>query len=419
MGCIASTQRGSGENRRWPRNIGEVAVFVPGIRIPKPVDFDQPFSDVLSRNLVERLSALRTRIVVMAGQEAPMATKPRRTATQHGGSTLADLQQALEDYLPVLLGLAENGNQMQYELHFSWLNQEDTAEETTMSSSWYEVLSVLHLMAVLSLSQANLLLLPITANDSHLSKLSEERRRTCIDILLKAAGYLDFCIQHVLPKFPPELRKDLPLDLTERVLQALCLQALGQVVDVQLGMAIESVKATLAVKRRLACEMVKYWHQAQENTLNLPLANGWVEKHKLFIQWKYTEAKAAAYYYHGSILDEGNTERSEEMGVAAQQAAEVFHKESKKACEYFHTTPPLSRNPTLWGTGKFLFEKIARDKSSKTPSNEDLLNHEMIIRSAPELPDFALSLKPDEYQLPPVDASWNTHLQSQSAVSAL
>ncbi|XP_065868638.1 uncharacterized protein [Euphorbia lathyris] len=395
MGCIASTQRGSGENRRWPRNIGEVAVFVPGIRIPKPVDFDQPFSDVLSRNLVERLSALRTRIVVMAGQEAPMATKPRRTATQHGGSTLADLQQALEDYLPVLLGLAENGNQMQYELHFSWLNQEDTAEETTMSSSWYEVLSVLHLMAVLSLSQANLLLLPITANDSHLSKLSEdlygisERRRTCIDILLKAAGYLDFCIQHVLPKFPPELRKDLPLDLTERVLQALCLQALGQVVDVQLGMAIESVKATLAVKRRLACEMVKYWHQA------------------------------AAYYYHGSILDEGNTERSEEMGVAAQQAAEVFHKESKKACEYFHTTPPLSRNPTLWGTGKFLFEKIARDKSSKTPSNEDLLNHEMIIRSAPELPDFALSLKPDEYQLPPVDASWNTHLQSQSAVSAL
>ncbi|WCJ38968.1 Endosomal targeting BRO1-like domain-containing protein [Euphorbia peplus] len=418
MGCLASTQRGSGEKKRWPKNIGEVAVFVPGIRIPKPVDFSQPFTDGLSRNLVERLSALRTRIVVMAGQEAPMATKPRRAATQHGGSTLADLQQALEDYLPVLLGLAENGNQMQHELHFSWLNQEDTAEETTMSSSWYEVLSVLHLMAVLSLSQANLLLLPITANDAHLSKLSEERRRTGIDILLKAAGYLEFCIQHVLPQFPPELRKDLPLDLTERVLQALCLQALGQVVDVQLGMAIESVKATLAVKRRLACEMVKYWHQAQENTLNLPLANGWVEKHQHFIRWKYAEAKAAAYYYHGSILEEGNTEISEEMAVAAQQAAEVFHKESKKACEYFHMTPPSSRNPTLWGTSKFLSEKIARDKPSKAQSNEDLLNHEMILRSAPALPEFALSLKPDEYQLPPVDASWNSHLQTQNAVSA-
>lgn len=42
-----------------------------------------------------------------------------------------------------------------------------------MSNSWYEVLSVLHLMAMLSLSQANLLLLPMASNDGHLSKLSE------------------------------------------------------------------------------------------------------------------------------------------------------------------------------------------------------------------------------------------------------
>ena len=30
-----------------------------------------------------------------------------------------------------------------------------------------------------------------------------------------------------------------------------------------------------------------------------------------------------------------------------------------------------------------------------------------IMETAPTLPDFALALKPDEYQLPPVDASWN------------
>lgn len=29
------------------------------------------------------------------------------------------------------------------------------------------------------------------------------------------------------------------------------------------------------------------------------------------------------------------------------------------------------------------------------------------METAPTLPDFALALKPDEYQLPPVDASWN------------
>jgi hypothetical protein len=34
-----------------------------------------------------------------------------------------------------------------------------------------------------------------------------------------------------------------------------------QGVDMQLGLAIENPKATLAVKRRLACEMVKYWQQ--------------------------------------------------------------------------------------------------------------------------------------------------------------
>jgi hypothetical protein len=83
MGCLVSTPNDSGGNR-FPKNVGEIMVFVPGLRIPKPVDFVQPLGDGLTKNLIERLSALRTRIVVMAGQEAPRAAKPRRTATQHG-----------------------------------------------------------------------------------------------------------------------------------------------------------------------------------------------------------------------------------------------------------------------------------------------------------------------------------------------
>ncbi|GJX29534.1 transmembrane 9 superfamily member 1, partial [Tanacetum coccineum] len=35
-------------------------------------------------------------------------------------------------------------------------------------------------------------------------------------------------------------------------------------VDIQLGLAIDSTKATLAVKRKLACEMVKYWQQERD-----------------------------------------------------------------------------------------------------------------------------------------------------------
>ncbi|XVF44610.1 hypothetical protein PTKIN_Ptkin02bG0138100 [Pterospermum kingtungense] len=404
MGCLLSTPGVAGETRRRPKNIGEVLVFVPGLRIPMPLDFAQPLGDGLPKSMVERLSALRTRIVVMAGQEAPMTTKPRRTATTHGGSTLADLQQVLEDYLPVLLGLVENGNHIKHNLQFCWINQEDGVEETTMSDSWYEVLSVLHLMAVISLSQANLLLLPNTSTDVHQYKVLEECKRASVDIFLKAAGYLDFAVQQVLPQLPLELRNALPLDLTEGVLKALCLQALGQGVEVQLGMAIDSIKATLAVKRRLACEMVKYWHEAQECIMDLPLANGWGEKHKLFIQWKHVEAKAVAYYLHGLILEEGNT--SAEIAAAALQAAEEYLKESKKACESFHTTPPLSRNPPLWGASQYLVERIPKDISTKT-INWGSIKHEMIMQLAPALPDFVLSLKPDEYQLPLMDPSWN------------
>ncbi|XP_028119078.1 uncharacterized protein LOC114316593 [Camellia sinensis] len=408
MGCLVSTPKDSGGNRRRPANIGEVSVFVPGLRIPTPVDFSQSLGDQLPRTLVERLSALRTRIVVMAGQEAPTITRTRRkTTTQHGGSTLADLQQALQDYLPVLLGLVKDGSLLQHMVQFAWINQEDDAEETAMSNAWYEVLSVLHLMAVLSLSQANLLLLPRTSADGYQPKVSEESRRASIDILLKAAGYLDCSVKQVLPLLPVELRRDLPVDLAEGVLRALCLQALGQVVDIQLGLAIDSTKATLAVKRRIACEMVKYWQQAQDNIMNLPLSNGWGEKHRLFVKWKYIEAKAAAYYYHGLILDEGNTEKSHGMAVAALQAADEYLKESKKASEAFNTVPPLSRNPPLWGTMKYLSEKIPKDTSSKVRINRDLYSYEKIMETAPTLPDFALALKPDDYQLPPVHVSWN------------
>lgn len=42
-----------------------------------------------------------------------------------------------------------------------------------MSNAWYEILSVLHLMASLSLSQANLLLLPRTSADGYQPKISE------------------------------------------------------------------------------------------------------------------------------------------------------------------------------------------------------------------------------------------------------
>lgn len=85
MGCFVSTTKDIGENRRRPANIGEVSVFVPGLRIPKAVNFAQSLGNNVTKSSVERLSALRNRIVVMAGHEAPTITRTRRrTASQHG-----------------------------------------------------------------------------------------------------------------------------------------------------------------------------------------------------------------------------------------------------------------------------------------------------------------------------------------------
>ncbi|XP_052142587.1 uncharacterized protein LOC127762208 isoform X2 [Oryza glaberrima] len=405
MGCFNSKPNDTGAIRRRPGSIGEVAVFVPGLRVPESSDELplQPLGDGLPRRLTERLAALRNRIIVMAAHEALYMTKPtwRITITQHGGSKSADLLQALEDYLPTLLGLVKDGSELEDKVQFAWMNQEDDAEDTSMPSAWYEVLSVLHLMALLRLSQANSLLVPKTSIEGYHAKKTNElqwryfSRQPDTWSVQSSTFYLRY-----------RRRKGLPVDLAEGILKAICMQALGQAIDVQLGLAIDSPKATLAVKRRLACEMVKCWQQAHESISDLPLLDGWAEKHRLFVTWKHIEAKAAAYYYHGLIIDEGNSEKSHRTAVAALQSAEELLKESKTACEAFHAASPVSRSPPLWGSMRYLQEKIHKESSCKVRINKDLYNKDNIIihdhaDSAPPLPDFAVALKPDEYRLPP------------------
>lgn len=86
-----------------------------------------------------------------------------------GGSTLADLQQSLEDYLPVLLGLVKDGilvsdptflkilgesfrfsnlivlgsgSELQRKVTFVWINQEDDAEVCVQTSNIVLIRSV-------------------------------------------------------------------------------------------------------------------------------------------------------------------------------------------------------------------------------------------------------------------------------------
>lgn len=88
MGCFVSKSQESGGNRKRPVNIGEVVVFVPGLRIPKPVDFSSAFSGQLSKAMIDRLTSLRSHIVAMSGKEGPTITRTRRkSSTQHGWQT--------------------------------------------------------------------------------------------------------------------------------------------------------------------------------------------------------------------------------------------------------------------------------------------------------------------------------------------
>lgn len=66
-----------------------------------------------------------------------------------------------------------------------------------MSNAWYEVLSVLHLMAMLLLSQANLLLLPRTSADGHQPKVSEGRhldQKSVASLFLTFSNFLSLFI---------------------------------------------------------------------------------------------------------------------------------------------------------------------------------------------------------------------------------
>ena len=73
---------GGGGTRRKQGSVGDVVVFLPGLRTPRSVDFSD---GRLDSSAVERLSALRGRVVDMAMQESAAALKPKRkTSARHG-----------------------------------------------------------------------------------------------------------------------------------------------------------------------------------------------------------------------------------------------------------------------------------------------------------------------------------------------
>lgn len=146
MGCTYSISRRYTIGKKKKLNIPEVAVLVPTMRIPVKSDLLRPLRGLVSRELAERLFAFRSQILLLAEQCV--------------GSSFSELRLALEEYLPFLLALTKKEYGLEQVVEFKWKGLADDQKETCIASSWYELLSVLHMMAMLSLSEANTVLLP-------------------------------------------------------------------------------------------------------------------------------------------------------------------------------------------------------------------------------------------------------------------
>nr|XP_009775214.1 PREDICTED: uncharacterized protein LOC104225142 isoform X2 [Nicotiana sylvestris] len=421
MGCAVSVYAVGKKKKK--NIIPEVSIFVPSMRVPVQCDLQRTLKGVIPKDLVDRLTSIRNQIVLIA-QDTDV-------------SAIDELQQALEEYLSLLVGLTKKGlhpfqicalyslagglsKQPLYFLEFGlqdligfkWRNLEDGQEEMSVANSWFELLSVLHMMAMLTLVEANMKLIP---KDSAMTErvVSGDCMRDAVDLLLKTAGYLDFCVQDVLVHLPPDVKNRLPKDLHRSILEATSNQALAQGTEIQLGLALESQNATLSVKRRLACEAVSYYGQALCCLSGNNNFNGTAKKHILFIKWKYLEAKAAAYYYHGIIVDKGTEPSSHVSALCCFLAAEELLTESKKASLSFCLAEPVTRTPPPWGVMKHLNKKVPETATRKSQMYGYLLDQEK-GRALPDLPEFQLSLKPDEYTLPETDSTWNSEIPGQS-----
>ncbi|XP_008379069.3 uncharacterized protein LOC126634019 [Malus sylvestris] len=178
--------------------------------------------------------------------------------------------------------------------------------------------------------------------------------------------------------------------------------------EIQLGLAVECQKATLSVKRRLACEQLTYFSQAYHCLSGCDMNNWCEKKHIWFLNWKFPESKAASYYYHGLILDMGNEPSCHVSAACCFLAAEELLSESRKACLTFCLAAPVTRAPPLWGAMRHLHQKIPEVATRKSQMYGYLLEQEKVLQTLPDLPEFQLSLRPDDYHLPDIDPAWDS-----------
>ncbi|KAJ6691246.1 ENDOSOMAL TARGETING BRO1-LIKE DOMAIN-CONTAINING PROTEIN [Salix koriyanagi] len=184
MGCGASMYP-AGERKN--KSVPEVVVYVPSMRIPAQSDLQRPLRGLIPQDLVDRLACLRNQIVLVAEDT--------------GGSDVAELRRALDEYLPLLVGLTKKEHGLEGSVEFKWKNLESGRQENSVANSLFELLSVIRMIAMLNLSEANRLMIPEDRSGSGIRVVSSDCKRDAVDLLLKASGCLVFCVRETLAHF--------------------------------------------------------------------------------------------------------------------------------------------------------------------------------------------------------------------------
>ncbi|CAF1784955.1 BnaC09g43170D [Brassica napus] len=369
MGC-ATSACAVGESKNKRSIIQESVVFVLQLRVPVQTDLQRQLKGVASKTTIDRLACLRNQIQLVAEDS--------------GGSAISELRAPLEEYLSLLTGLIKKKDDgMEGCVEFKWKPLGDGGSaELCFTNLWMEMLTVIHMMAALAMAEANSLMIPKNRSGSGhgVRVVSSGCKRDAVDLLLQASGYLEFCTREILPRIAPDIKSKLPDDMQESVLQTLSIQALGQGTEIQLGLAVNSKKATLSVKRRLACEQVIYFSQFIKCHLYSSIINQ-------------------------SLCYKGSEPACHASAVCCFLAASEILGESKKACLSFCLSPPVTRAPPMWGVMKHLSQKIPEIAFKKSQMYGYLLKEEeKVMQSLPELPNFQLSLIPEEFELPEMEA---------------
>jgi hypothetical protein len=87
MGCVFSSEGledGSAVTKN-PQLLGEVFVFVPGLRVPKQVEIREVLQKLVSVELASRLQSLRSQVIAASGRNPP-GSKLRRKKQQSGAT---------------------------------------------------------------------------------------------------------------------------------------------------------------------------------------------------------------------------------------------------------------------------------------------------------------------------------------------